>query len=194
MPGGNTGVQPTPPIVNQGGGVFGNIFGGGTLNNVLGLVGLGSGVLGSILNRPKGLSSAQNRILDQLLASISAQANAPLAVDPTQRNLLFEQIAGSAQGARNRLQDEFSGRGLGRSGLLGSELGRVERTAQGAQTAAVAGLLQEAQARRTGAQNQLQSLLFGIPSLQGASAAGVGLNSLSQTLGFLLALNMLGKK
>lgn len=196
---GGLGTGTTAPTFPTGGGSSGG--GGSTLglsNNTWNLIlqglGIGSSVLGNILNRPKGLGKKQRRILDQLLTSLSTQANAPLTVDPVQRNLLFEQIAGSAQGARNRVRNDLSSRGLSESGLLGEELGRVERTQQGAQTAAVADLLNQAQARRTGSQQQLQSLLFGIPSVQGASAAGVGLSSLGEVLGYLLTLNQLGRR
>ena len=171
----------------------GGIFGGSTLQNILTAVGLGSSVLGSILNRPKGLSSQQKKILDQLTATLSAKATGPVAVDPTMRNALYEQIAGSAQGARNRLQNDFAGRGLTQSGLLPEELGRVERTAQSAQTAGTLDLLKQAKGEQQNAQGQLQSLLLGIPSTQGASAAGVGLSSVGEVLGYLLTLQTLGR-
>lgn len=198
--GSGVGIPSTPPTFPTGGGTGGG-GGGSTLglsnntwNRILQGLGIGSSVLGSILNRKKGLGKKQRGILNQLLTSLSSQANAPLTVDPVQRALLFEQIAGSAQGARNRLTNDFAARGLSESGLKGEEFGRVERTAQGAQTAAVADLLNQAQARRTQSQQQLQSLLFGIPSVQGASAAGVGLSSLGEVLGYLLTLNQLGRR
>lgn len=190
----------TPPF---GGGSIPGLGGGGgstlglsnsTLDLILKGLGLGSSVLGSILNRPKRLNKNQRRILDQLLASLSSQANAPLTIDPQERATLFDAAARSAVGARNRLESDFASRGLSESGLRGEELGRVERTLQGAQGAIDLDLLRAARAQRTAAQQQLQSLLFGIPSVQGASAAGVGLESLGQVLGYLLTLNQIGRR
>ena len=192
-------INPTFP----GGGGSGMPSGGGsapsggqssTMSNILAAVGLGSSVLGSILNRPKGLSDAQKRILDQLMATLSAKATGPAVVDPRERASLLEMIAQSATGARNRIRGDFAGRGLSESGLLGEELGRAERTAQSAQTAGELDLLRGARAEKAGAQGQLQSLLLGVPSLQGASAAGVGLQSIGQVLGYLLTLNQLGRR
>ena len=188
------GINPNIPLGGQptgSGGVFNT---GSILTNILQAVGLGSSVLGGILNRPKGLSNEQKRILDQLLAQLSAQASAPLSINPQERAGLFEQIAGSAQGARNRIKNDFASRGLSESGLQGEEMGRVERTQQSAQTAADLDLLRGARSERTGAQNQLQSLLFGIPATQGASAAGVGLSSVGEVLGYLLTLQQMGRR
>lgn len=159
----------------------------------LGVAGLGASVAGSVLNRPKGLNSSQKQVLDQLTASLNQQANAPVTADPVQKAQLFNQIAQSGTGAVNRITNEFSARGLGRSGLVASELGRVSRTEEGAQSAAVADLLNQSLQRKTQAQDELRSLLLGIPSMQGQSAAGAGLSGLGQSLGFLLALNQLGK-
>ena len=165
-----------------------------TMSNILAAVGLGSSVLGGILNRPRGLSDAQKRILDQLLATLSSKASGPATVDPRERAALLETIAQSGVGARNRIRGDFAGRGLSESGLLGEELGRAERTVQSAQTAGELDLMRAARAEKSGAQGQLQSLLLGIPSLQGASAAGVGLQSVGQVLGYLLTLNSLGRR
>ena len=192
----------TPPTFPTGGGGGGSTGGSGstlgidnnTWNLILQGLGLGSSVLGSILNRPKGLDNSQRKILDQLLASLSTRANAPLTIDPNERATLYDAANRSAVGARNRITNDFSSRGLASSGLRGEELGRVERTLQGAQGAVDLDLLRAARADRAGAQNQLQSLLFGIPSVQGASAAGTGLESLGQVLGYLLTLNQLGRR
>ena len=187
-------VPLTPPIVPSGGSNTGGIFGGGTWNNILQAIGIGSSVLGSILNRPKGLSKEQDAMLNQLLSTLSAQANAPISIDPAARNALFEQIAMSGKGAKNRITNDFASRGLSGSGLQGEEFGRVDRTMQQGQVAATTELLRDAQNRRTQAQNQLQSVLFGVPSLQGASASGTALSSIGETLGFLLTLNALGRR
>ena len=165
-----------------------------TMSNILSAIGLGSSVVGGILNRPRGLSDVQKRILDQLMATLSAKATGPAVVDPRERAGLLEMIAQSATGARTRIRGDFAGRGLSESGLLGEELGRAERTAQSAQTAGELDLLRGARAEKAGAQSQLQSLLLGVPSLQGASAAGVGLQSIGQVLGYLLTLNSLGRR
>ena len=176
------------------GGNSGNVGFGNNAQTWLQLLGLGSSVIGGILNRPKGLNSSQQRILDQLLAQLSSKANAPLSIDPNERNSIYETIAQSGVGARNRINQDFAGRGLSDSGLRGEELGRAERTMQSAQTAANLDLLRGARAERTQAQTQLQSLLSGIPAMQGASAAGVGLSSLGEVLGYLLTLNQLGRR
>ena len=191
---GTGGIPGGGGIPGSGGGNNGGIFQGSTLDSILQAIGIGSSVLGSILNRPKGLNKNQQKALDQLLALLSSRANAPLTIDPRERAGLFEQIAGSAQGARNRVRNDLAGRGLSESGLLGEELGRVERTQQGAQTAADLDLLRGARGERNAAQQQLQSLLFGIPSTQGASAAGVGLSSVGEVLGYLLTLQQLGRR
>ena len=192
-------TSPTFPGGSSGGSSGGG--GGSTLglsNNTWNLIlqglGIGSSVLGSVLNRPRGLDNNQRRVLDQLLASLSMRANAPLTIDPNERATLYDAANRSAVGARNRITDDFSSRGLASSGLRGEELGRVERTLQGAQGAVDLDLLRAARADRAGAQNQLQSLLFGIPSVQGASAVGTGLDSLGQVLGYLLTLNQFGRR
>ena len=195
------GTTPTFPSGGGSSGGGGNSGGGSTLglsNNTWNLIlqglGLGASVLGNVLNRPRGLDNNQRRVLDQLLASLSTRANAPLTIDPNERATLYDAANRSAVGARNRITNDFSSRGLASSGLRGEELGRVERTLQGAQGAVDLDLLRASRADRAGAQNQLQSLLFGIPSVQGASASGTALDSIGQVLGYLLTLNSLGRR
>ena len=105
--GGLGGLGPTPPFVGGLPSGVGNIppwilgtpptapppqgpttlgLSNSTWTNILKAVGLSSSVLGSILNRPKGLSKEQQRALDMLMSNLSAQANAPLTINPQDRN------------------------------------------------------------------------------------------------------------
>ena len=178
---------PRPTTTGSGSG------GNNTWNNILQAVGVGSGILGSILNRPKGLSKEQKRAYDMLLSQLQTEAGRPVTVDPATRAQLMTQIAGSLRGANNRITNDFSGRGLGNSGLKVAEQGRASRTAEGAQIAGEVDLLNAAKGEKDRKVAQLQSLLQASPSMQGASAAGVGLSTLSNTLGYLLTLNQLGR-
>lgn len=185
----------TPPFFPPGGGAptGTGLPNNNTFQNILQAVGIGSGVLGSILNRPKGLSKEQQRAYDMLLAQLSSVASSPAQVNPAQRQQLMTQIASSLRGAQNRIGGDFASRGLSRSGLRAAEEGRASRTAEGAQIAGEVDLLNSAKTEQNQKIAQLQSLLMGSPSMQGASAAGVGLSSLSNSLGYLLTLNQLGR-
>ena len=167
------------------------------------LILLGSSILGSILNRPKGLSKeqqrtsdAQQRALQSLISMLSTRASQPATVDPNLRNMLYGQAAESAVGAQNRGLNALSRRGLANSGITADYLGDVSREQQRAQSGIDLSLTQMAEAKKSQDQAALLSAL-GIPvqpNQTGQSVGGAALEGFAPMLAYILRLQQLQRQ
>lgn len=192
------GLGGTPPIVPSSNPTTGSGL-GSIFTNPQNLILLGSSILGSILNRPKGLSKeqqrtqdAQQRALQQLIGMLSQRANAPISIDPRTRAGLYGQAAESAVGATNRGLNALAKRGLSSSGITADFLGNVNQEQQRAQTGIDLALTQSAEQRKQQDQMALLSAL-GIPAqvTQSQSAGGAALEGFVPMLAYLMRLQQL---
>ena len=182
------------PKQQSGGGGWSDIF-----TNPQNLILLGSSILGSILNRPKGLSKeqqrtqdSQQRALQSLISMLSARAGAPINIDPRTRAGLYGQAAESAVGAEKRGMNALAKRGVAHSGITADFLQNVNQEQQRAQTGIDLALTQGAEGRKQQDQMALLSAL-GIPAqvTQSQSAGGAALEGFAPMLAYLLRLQQL---
>ena len=191
----------TPPQFPGGGG--GSSGGGGGLGSIFtnpqNLILLGTSILSSLLNRPRGLSSQQQALqnsqisaLQQLISTLSNRVNQPISVNPQERALLFGNIAETSAGAARRGETALAGRGLSRSGILGDYLSRVSQEQQRGQNAADLFLLNKATGEREADIGRLLAAagLQQQPT-QGTSAAGAVFGGLAPILAYLIRTQQL---
>lgn len=129
------------------------------------------GIGGASNTRPPSLDPTQRFTLDALLKQLYPQVGVTPTIDPTQRALMFGNIAQEGVGGANRITNSLISRGLGRSGLLARGLVGNSQGVQAAQNQTDLGLQQQAIQQRNTTINQILSLL-GVSNIPGQSGFG----------------------
>lgn len=124
---------------------------------ILGVIGsLLGGITGMANPRPPSLSPVQSQALNSLIPSLQQGAQATPAIDQTQQNLMYGNVAANQTGANNAAIHSLTAAGLGHSGLLGGALTQVANQAQQSRNQGNMGLQQQAVQRQ---QFDIQSLI-----------------------------------
>lgn len=132
---------------------------------------IAGGVGGASNTRPPSLDPTQRSTLDSLLKQLYPTVGTTPTEDPTQRALMFGNIAQEGVGANNRTTNALVSRGLGRSGLLAQGLTQNSLGVQAAQNQTDLGLQQQAITQRNTTINQILSAL-GVSNIPGQSGLG----------------------
>lgn len=136
---------------------------------------VGSAIVGGIAGganaRPPSLSPQQQQAQNTDIQAATKSATGPVTIDPTQQTAIYDNIARSTAGANAASTNAAASRGLGRSGVLASNLQQNQDVAAASQNQANLSLEQQA------LQNQqfnrsLLSQLTQTPNIPGQSTTG----------------------